>query len=161
MLSCSQPTSYFSRAVIRIGLEFPSYTFLEEKFDHEVEEVFVAKENNVITEQTFLIVVEARTETPNNSIGPAIHDQDYSLNVGGQQTIILQVTPQEQKVLVPFVVFSDTEIERVESFRFTTSSARRNGYPIFSSPLVLHQSAFIFILDNDGNYSNSLANSTI
>ena len=96
-------------------------------------------------------MVEARAVTPNNSIGPAIHNRDYFI---GQETrvILLQIPPQQQKIRLIIDIYSDTEIERVESFQVSATSDRRDGIPRFSSPLVFHQSAFVFILDNDGNY---------
>ena len=63
--------------VIRIGFELPSYTYIEPMFEETIDTFFVpesglsvngpiylAKENNVISEQTFLVVVQVSSSVP-------------------------------------------------------------------------------------------------
>ena len=165
---------------IRIGFELPGYTYTEPLFDTRVDQffipspgdsgpIYVAKENNVISEQTFLISVQVTDSAPSGTtIQSATIDQDYLF--GGIQTSeTILFDPFEQRILVAFELLADTLPEGTEAFQASASpedtreTRAPNGtiiierFPTPLSPQVLAPETFIIILDDDRKFYTHFA----
>ena len=104
---------------IRIGFELPSYTYLEPMFETDIDmffespsgmpvngPVFLAKEDNVTSEQTFLVVVQVSSSVPpEQSIQPATLVADYSLSAAGT-SVVLQFGPMVQRNSLYLLILS-------------------------------------------------------
>ena len=165
---------------IRIGFELPRYTYTEPLFDTRIDQFFIqnpgdsgpiylAKENNVISEQTFLISVQVTDSAPSGTaIQSATIDQDYRFGrVQTSEAILFD--PFEQRILVLFELLADTFPEGNEAFQASVSpedtleTRAPNGtiiierFPIPLPPEVLLPEAFIIILDNDRKFYTHFA----
>ena len=159
-------------AAIRIGFEVPRYTYMEPRFDTQIDEggdfvpptnltahgpVYLAKEDNVRSEQTFSIVVQVADSVPSGeNINPATLNEDYSLGVPGNAPVV-QFPPHMQRVLFGFTLFSDTAVESTEAFRASSSPAdnaqddmgRTFDLSAYLPPIALSAETFVIIEDND------------
>ena len=123
---------------IRIGFELPSYTYMEPMFEETIDTFFVlesglsvngpiylAKEDNVISEQIFSVVVQVSSSVPQGqSIQPATLDADYRLSAAsGVTSVVLQFGPMVQRINFPFTLFSDTLPEGTEAFLASSAPA--------------------------------------
>ena len=161
---------------IRIGFELPGYTYTEPQFDTTVDRFFIpnpgdsgpiylAKENNVTSEQTFLISVQVTDSAPSGTAIPsATIDQDYRF--GGVQTNETMIFDHfEQRILVQFQLLADTFPEGTEAFQASVSPETRGPndtiiiveFPTPLSPQVLASEAFIIILDDDRKFYTHFA----
>ena len=167
---------------IRIGFEQPRYTYMEPQFDTPIDEffernippgdsgpIYLAKENNVISEQTFLISVQVTDSAPSGTnIQSATIDQYYLF--GGLRTSeTILFDPFEQRILVGFELLADTLPEGTEAFQASASpedaieTRAPNGtiilerFPTPLSPEVLAPEAFIIILDDDRKFYTHFA----
>jgi hypothetical protein len=161
---------------IRIGFELPGYTYPETLFEEFIDEfyvsltgqpengpVFLAKENNVISEQTFLISFQVTDSAPTNIQSAAI-DQDYSFERPGQTSASEFFFPTQQRIIFPFTLLPDDLPEGTEAFQASVSPedtrqfVDENGmlmveqFPISLNPLTLSSEIFITILDNDRKF---------
>ena len=159
----------FGNAVIRIGFELPRYTYMELDFDEEIDSTFVsptnltangpiylAKEDNVRSEQTFRIIVQAADSVPPNTqnINPATIGVDYS--VGVRTTPVVEFLPSMQKVNFKFTLRADNIPEGTEAFRASSSSedtAEVDGMeidlPDYLPPSTLSAETFVIIEDDE------------
>ena len=161
---------------IRIGFELPGYTYTEPQFDTRVDEFFIpnpgdsgpiylAKENNVISEQTFLISVQVTDSAPSGTnIQSATIDQDYLFAAVGRTSEIIVFNPFDQRILVSFDLLLDTLHEGNEAFQASAppeDTLETRGpndtiiiveFPTPLSPQVLASEAFIIILDDDRKF---------
>ena len=157
---------------IRIGFELPGYTYTEPQFDEFIDEfyvsptgrpengpIFLLKEDNVISEQTFLVSFEATDSVPSGTQSAAI-DQDYRF-AGEDQTRQTEFFfPSQQRIPFPFELHADTLPEGTEAFQASASpeDTRELGggiveqFPTSLSPLTLSSEIFITILDNDRKF---------
>ena len=167
---------------IRIGFELPGYTYMEPLFDTRIDQFFIpnpgdsgpiylAKENNVISEQTFLISVQVTDSAPSGTaIQSAMFRVDYEFSSGGRTSEILFFHPTQQRILVAFELLTDTLPERTEAFQASASpentleTTAPNGtvisverFPTPLSPGILAPEAFIIILDNDRKFYTHFA----
>ena len=154
---------------------------MEPQFDTRIDQFFItnpgdsgpiylAKENNVISEQTFLISVQVTDSAPSGTnIQSATIDQDYLF--GGLQTSeTIFFDPFKQRILVAFELFADTLPEGTEAFQASASpedtleTRAPNGtvilverFPTPLSPINLAPEAFIIILDDDRKFYTHFA----
>ena len=167
--SVPHPLIYFDNAVIRIGFEAPHYTYMETEFDKFINATFepptnltthgpiyLAKENNVQSEQTFDIVIQVIDSVPSGeSINPATIGDDYS--IGGRRTsVVIQFPPTMQRVIFPIRIVFDVSPEGTEAFRASSSyaySAQSNGMQFnlsgYFTPINLSAETFVIIEDDD------------
>ena len=146
---------------IRIGFEQPQYVFNEPEFFEEniFNHVFLVKENNTQTEQTFIVVLTATGHTPlNSNIRPAsvsskeddgyLQENDYLLGRPDQRSMVINFPAQSQRIPFNFRLFSDKEVEGTEAFQVSVLPHESNS-PLFLEPLTLSSSTFIIINDQD------------
>ena len=114
--------------------------------------IFLAKEDNKTSEQTFSVVVQTSSSVPpGQGIQPASLGVDYSL--GGATSMVLQFLPKDERINFQFTLFPDQLSEGTEAFQ--ASSAPGEGeqmpfpLPTFLNPITLTAEAFIIIEDDD------------
>ena len=121
-----------------------TYTFIEPQFE-EFYEVFLAKENNVQSEQSFLLSLQLINGVPPNSgFSIATRDLDYT-GIADMSTVLFP--PNTQRLPISFDLLPDRIPESTEAFQLTSAS---NDVPNFNNPNVLFQQTFIVIEDDDG-----------
>ena len=112
--------------------------------------IYVAKENNVISEQTFRILFYRRDLVPQGSgFGIAQDGQDYS---GLPEVYVRTFFPFQQRFTRIFGLLSDNILEATEAFQIVLSTL---GSPSFYSAEMLFSRTFVVIEDDD---SESLVN---
>lgn len=124
--------------------------------------IYIAKENNRSTEQTFLVYVHASTSVPTHSeevIHPATSNVDYSLS-GALTFVVLQFGPGQRNINVPLTLFSDDLSEGTESFLISMAAdntAEVDGktvrVPNYLNPISLTSESFIII---KGRYTSCI-----
>ena len=149
---------------IRIGFESPSYTYNEPLFDRLIDEdfippnnltaygpVYLIKENNVMTEQLFIIVIQVSDAVPEGT-NPATFNEDFSFSSAGTLSILFP--PNLQRLNIGFDLFSDEIPDGNEAFLF--SSSRQDTLQLDGTVITLPDylppmfaSTFINILDDD------------
>jgi hypothetical protein len=117
--------------------------------------VFLVKQDNMKSEQTFSIVFQVSSSTPGSSIRPATLSEhlpngtelinDYVLSTAGVTTITASFSPTKQRIPFVFTLFPDNLPESTEAFQ--ASIAPKENSPAFNIPTA---EAFIIIEDNDG-----------
>ena len=120
-----------------------------------IRDVVILKENNVVTEQTYSVVI-----TPSNPADPLLNaatlepvdggNYDYSLGTAGQTFGVNDIDPDVQSVRFNFILNGDRSLERVESFQATITPAE--GFPTYRSPTTLFTTTLINIIDDDGKF---------
>ena len=142
---------------IAIGFERPSYTFSEPEFSETFLNgpVFLAKQNNRKSEQTFNVVFQVSSSTPDTSIRPATLSErlpngteltnDYVLSTAGVTTVTATFPSTQQRIPFVFTLHPDNLPESTEAFQ--ASIAPIENSPAFSIPIA---ETFIVIEDNDG-----------
>ena len=132
-------------AAIRIGFEKEINNFTEPRFEEEVF-IYVTKENNVISEQTFRIAFQRTNSVPQGSgFGIAQDGQDYrGLPVVIQQTFF----PFQQRFTLNFILLSDNNLEATEAFQIRLST---QDYPLFYRADMLFSQTFVVIDDDDSS----------
>ena len=164
---------YIPLTDIRIGFEQPSYTYTEPKYEEHIGAsftpqehsdspangpIYLAKEGNGSSEQTFSVVVQiaSTSSIPSNSgqnIQPATHNEDYSLGASNTY-VVLPFSPGKQRINVPFDLFSDDIHEGTEAFHLSSApnsalpDETRVILPIYLNPLHLFTDTFIIIEGN-------------
>ena len=120
--------------------------------------IYLAKENNVTSEQTFQVVVYASDLVPpGQNIQPASLDADYCLAVAGRSVVVLHFDPHDQRINVLFTLFPDTLPEKTEAFLACLSpgdiaqSSDGTVVPVstFLNPTLLFVETFVIIEDDD------------
>ena len=170
LFKCTQST-YFT--AIRIGFELPSYTYLERMFDEDIDDffepesglaangpVFLAKEDNVTSEQTFLVVIQTSGSVPPGKfIEPATLGVDYRLP-GSTTVVVLQFPPRFQRINFPFTLLFDTLPEGTEAFLASSAPEDTAQLPdgttvplsTYLHPNALFSESFIIIEDDDREF---------
>ena len=155
--------------MISIGFELLRYTYMEPKFDTQIDDTFVsptnltsngpiylAKEDNVQSEQTFRISVLAADSVPPNTqnINPATIGVDYSIGAG--TLTVVEFRPPMQRVSFRFTLFPDTFPEETEAFRLSSTAEDtvevggiEIDLPGYLPPQNLHAETFVLIEDDD------------
>ena len=114
--------------------------------------MIILKENNVVTEQTYSVVIT--TSTPADPhlnaatlepVGGEIYD--YSLGQPGQTYTTRDIDPDVQSIKFTFFLNGDTFAEGIESFQATITPSE--GFPNYGNPVTLFTSTLINIIDDD------------
>ena len=111
--------------------------------------IYVAKENNIISEQTFIITFQRMDMVPQGSGFALAHDgEDYR---GILQEFSRTFAPYNQHINLPFQLLPDGDPEPTEAFQISLSS---QGSPAFDSADVLFTRTFVVIDDDDSKFKN-------
>ena len=109
--------------------------------------VYIVKENNKFSEQTFQIFVQVATGLvpSGQDIQPATVNTDYRFSVLSH--MVLQFLPGQQKLNVPFTLLHDDLTERSEAFLLTMTPKHGMQFklPTFSVPINLSVESFVII----------------
>lgn len=136
---------YFCAAAIRIGFERQINTFTEPMFD-EFQNIYLTKENNVSSEQTFSISFQRTNSVPINS-GFAIAEdgEDYT---GIGEEFFRSFAPNLQRLGLPISLLADANPEPTEAFQLNSSP---ESMPTFLTPdgTMLFSQTFVVIEDDD------------
>ena len=117
--------------------------------------IFLAKENDVVSEQTFVVIFQVQSTVPegSTSIRAATLGDDYS--VPGE---VYDFPSRQQRLVFPFELFRDDIAEGTESFQVAffpgNSDTRGTSFfvPSFSNtPMTLNANTFA-IINDDGNH---------
>ena len=120
--------------------------------------IYLAKENDVISEQTFLLSIKVTDSAPSGTnIQPATLDADYRISMPGQTSVTLTFLATDDMINFPFTLFPDTLPEGTEAFRAGVSPqdtrVRPDGtietFPTFLNPESLASETFVVIEDDD------------
>ena len=122
----------------------------------------MVKENNIISEQTFLISVQVTDSAPSGTaIQSATINQDYRFGAEDRTSETILFDPFEQRILVLFELLADILPEGTEAFQASVSPEDTremrapNGTIIierFPRPEILSPEVFITILDDDRKF---------
>ena len=119
--------------------------------------VFLLKENDVVSEQTFLIVIEVSEATPpnQNNINRATRDADFTSALAP----VVQFSSLIQRINFDFTLLPDNFPEGTESILATSApedSFEVDGElfsaPSFLPPVTLSDRTFILIEDDDRKF---------
>ena len=148
----------------------PRYTYLEPMFDIDIRDnnpdfipltnltangpVYLAKEDNVVSEQTFGIFVQTSDSIPpGEGISPATINVDYRI---GRLDPVITFSPNQQRVLFSFQLLLDIFPEGTEAFLASSTAAdsgeisgMRFDYSEYLPPIRLAAETFIIIEDDD------------
>ncbi len=149
-----------SPADLQIGFQFASYDFNEPQFEEQISGVlFLEKQNDRISEQSYVVIVGINEATPNGNIRAATlatadANNDYVVSQPGENTIVLEFGPNEQVLDFPFVLFPDDIAESTEAFQASSQPSENPMHPSFTAPSagVLFPSTFIVIADDDRKF---------
>ena len=149
---------------IRIGFELPGYTYMEPMFDELIDQfyfsptgypvngpIFLIKENNVISEQSFLLSIQVTDSAPSGtSIQPATLDADYRIGAPGQTSVNRTFLAFQQRIDFQFTLFPDTLPEGTEAFQASVSLTGLSGPVEIVPNLEISASKIcVFIEDDD------------
>ena len=126
----------------------------------------MVKEDNVTSEQTFLVSIQVRDSVPSGTtIQPATIDQDYGFGAVGQTSETVFFSAFEQRIPVPFNLFADNLPEGTEAFQASVSPEDTrelrlpNGtiivverFPTPLDPVGLASEIFVIIEGNDRKF---------
>ena len=148
--------------VIRIGFEQTHYTYTEPMFEVTVDESFVkgsgpvylVKQDGVVSEQTFVVVVQVTNTVPvGTNFQPATFGEDYSVGEPRTMSASLVFPNNVQKINVPITLFADNNVEGTEAFLMTSAPGdlgTNQVVPGYISPTTLSTDASVIIEDDDG-----------
>ena len=123
-----------------IGFESEFNRFTEPTFETETL-IFLAKENNVSSEQTFIISFQQTDLVPQGSgFVIAQEGEDY------RGILPRPFLPSDQRLSLTFTLLADRVPERTEAFQISLSPL---GSPAFNNANVLFTRTFVVIDDND------------
>ena len=125
--------------------------------------VYLEKQDGRVSEQTFVIAIEASSTTPNTNIPSAtlssfngdgtVSNNDYSIAGPGESVVVLEFRPNDQTIEFEFTLYPDNINEGQEAFQLDSSRGSLNGVigPTFIPPSsgVLFSSSFIFIDESE------------
>ena len=145
--------------VIRIGFEQTHYTYMEPKSEETVDQsfakdsgpIYLVKQDDVVSEQTFVVVVQMTASVPvGTNIQPATFGEDYLVGSNSSITMsaLLQFQHNIQKKNVPITLFADNNIEATEAFLMTSAPGdlgTAGVVPRYLSPTTLSADAFVII----------------
>ena len=158
---------------IRIGFELPGYTYMEPMFEEIIDQfyisptglpvngpIYLAKENNVTSEQTFLLSIQVTDSTPGLNIRSATLDADYRIASPGQTARTLPFLATNDRIDFQFLLFPDTLPEGNEAFQLSVSpqdtQMMSDGtiatFPTFLNPESLASETFVVIEDDDRKF---------
>ena len=116
--------------------------------------IYITKENDTSTEQTFLVYVHTSNSVPTDSdrvIHPATSNDDYSLSAD-LTFVVLYFGPDQGKINVPLTLFSDDFSEGTEAFLISIAAdntaevdGRTVRVPTYLNPISLSSESFVII----------------
>ena len=157
---------------IRIGFELPRYNYTEPQFDEFIDQfyvsptgrpengpIFLVKEDNVTSEQTFLVSLQVTDSAPSGTQTAAL-GLDYDFGSLPDQTSATELfRPSQRRIQFQFELFADTLPEGNEAFQASVSpeDTRDVGggivqFPTSRNPLTLRSEIFITIVDDDRKF---------
>ena len=146
-----------------IGFQNASYTFPEPIIVAEEISgvIFLEKENGRISEQTFHVLFELSTATPNQNIHPATlssrdADNDYIVSYPEASVFISSFLPNAQTLEFIFTLFPDVIAEGTEAFQARSSPFEGlldHDYIIPNQLNTLFAETFIIIEDDDRKHT--------
>ena len=140
--------SHFHAAAIRIGFERKLYRFTEPMSEEDAF-IYVAKESNIFTEQTFRISFQRTNSVPQGSgFALALDEADYS---GIREAFQRTFFPFQQRISLPFQLLPDGDPEATEAFQI---SLLTQDSPAFDSADILFTRTFVVIDDDDSKFKN-------
>ena len=134
---------------------------MEPMFDVTVDQSFVegsgpvnlVKQDGVVSEQTFVVVVQVTNSVPpGTNFQPATFGEDYSVGSSITMSESLQFQNDDQKINVPLTLFADNIVEGTEAFLMTSAPGDLGTtvvVPQYISPTTLSTDAFVIIEDDD------------
>ena len=138
---------HFCAAAIRIGFEKEINRFTEPAMFEDDAFIYVAKENNVSSEQTFMISFQRRDSVPQDSGFAIAKDrEDYR---GIPQEFLQDFSPRDERIHLHFQLLADSVPEATEAFQISLSP---QVSPTFDSANVLFTRTFV-VIDNDDSES--------
>ena len=118
--------------------------------------IYLTKEDNVQSEQTFRIRVQVVDSVPFANINPAGMGEDYSVgHAGTLSSIVVEFLPTMQRVNFGFTLFPDNIPERTEAFyaSFIAEDAvvgrMQFDLPSYLQPIALFAETYAIIEDDD------------
>lgn len=128
-------------AAIRIGFEKEINRFPEPMLEEDAC-IYVTKENNVTSEQTFIISFQRTDSVPQGSdFAIAVDEVDYR---GISQEFSREFSPHNQRINIPFQLLPDEVPETTKAFQISLST---QGLPAFGSADVLFARTYVVIDD--------------
>ena len=120
---------------------------VDESFEQDTGPIYLIKEDGVVSEQTFEVVIQVTNTVPGGSgFQPATFDEDYSV---GRVSQSFQFAHNIQKRIVPLTLFSDVIPEGTEAFLMTsTPGDSMSRVPTYLPPTIAD--TFVIIEDDDG-----------
>ena len=116
--------------------------------------LLLAKEDDQITEQTYIVLVILSAADPN----PATQDEDYIL-IGTDNAVLLPFRPEEQTIGIPIDLLADTLPELNEGIILTSSPddspipESGDVPPAYLPPISLFANTLVEIADDDREFS--------
>ena len=162
--------NYYPALAIRIGFEQSSYFYTEPLFETEINESFVsltsfaerpiylAKEDNVTSEQTFLVAIQVGySALIGINAPPASLGNDYRLIETGP-SVVIPFFPTESRIVFRFILLADMLAEGNEIFMASLSAQLSyelpggSYYATFNNPINLSSETSIIIEDDDREF---------
>ena len=128
--------------------------------------VYLIKEDNVVSEQSFLVAIQVTSSVPSGTnIGPATLGEDYHLSLAGQRSVAVLFPSSESRINFPFTLIGDNSQEQTEAFWANAfpedTQIRSDGtvemFPIFLNTKTLASEIFVIIEDDDCKFQTSAA----
>ena len=126
--------------------------------------IFLAKEDNVTSEQTFQVLVQVSDTVPRPGIQPATLSADYFLSPNDPMatSLVIQFLPSQQRLNLPFTLIADMIAEGPEAFQARsspeTTAELSDGtivtVPSYQVPEVLLSQTFINIDDDESEFGH-------
>lgn len=131
------------------------YSFLEpESLEEIINQVFLIKENNRITERTFALNITIGDPTGNvppatiqSASNPINFDYSISRSIG-VTSVVMEISPSMQNVSFDFFLNADNISERNEALQLIATGV--DGFPSFTPNGIVTPMTQIVIIDNDG-----------
>ena len=134
---------------MRIGFEEANYTFSEPASSPQVYDIYLAKEDNVMTEQTFnvLVDVSAQALPPSSSLQTASIGSDHLLDGSNHPSLIVTFPPSALRLSFTVTILPDNVAEGDEGFIASSTSSQFQGAPRYLTPNGLAEDSLIVIRD--------------
>ncbi len=126
--------------------------------------MFLEKQNNRISEQSYVVIIGVNAATPPGNIRAALlssvnetgflSDNDYVANGPDVTTFLLEFGPDQQLLEFSFTLYPDMIAEGTEAFQASSQPTENPLDPSFTAPSagVLFPSTFIIIADDDRKF---------
>ena len=124
--------------------------------------IFLAKEDNATSEQTFKVAIQISNSVPHQGIQPATLNVDYNLSSVDPlaTSVVLQFLSSQQRLYFPFTLFADLLAEGPEAFQASSSpentAVLNNGtmvsVPRYQNPESLFAQTFVNIEDDEREF---------